>query len=104
MSDIFSKKRSYDYAPRQKIDVEKAQTYDKGFWESYRDSRDFQTYAGNSYSREDNLHDEYEKEIENINVNNCGTNNAKHSYFFDSRTTSNILDIVKLINIYSGLK
>ncbi|MBO6290320.1 MAG: hypothetical protein J6N45_08365 [Alphaproteobacteria bacterium] len=66
MSDIFSKKRSYDYAPRQKIDVEKAQAYDKGFWESYRDSRDFQTYAGNSYSREDNLHDEYEKEIENI--------------------------------------
>ena len=66
MSDIFSKKRSYDYAPHQKIDAEKAQTYDKGFWESYRDSRDFQTYAGNSYSREDNLHDEYEKEIENI--------------------------------------
>ncbi len=63
---LFSKKRSYDTAFIPEVDEKTAQDYDKGFTESFIDNWNFQTYTANSYSRTDNLHDEFAKDIELI--------------------------------------
>lgn len=63
---LFSQKRSYDTAFAPKINPDEAQDYEKDFSESFLDNWHFQTYTGNSYSRTDNLHDEFEKDIAEI--------------------------------------
>lgn len=63
---LFSQKRNYETALAPKVDVKNAEAYEKSFTESFLDDWHFQTYTGNSYSKTNNLHDEYEKEIEKI--------------------------------------
>lgn len=63
---LFSKKRSYDTLFAPKTDPSKALEYEKNFTESFLDNWHYQTYTGNSYSRTDNLHDEFEKDIKKI--------------------------------------
>ena len=63
---LFSKKRSYDTLFAPKTDPSKALDYEKNFTESFLDNWHYQTYTSNSYSRTDNLHDEFEKDIEKI--------------------------------------
>lgn len=63
---LFSQKRSYHTLFVPEINLDKAQDYEKDFSESFLDNWHFQTYTGNSYSRTDNLHDEFEKDIAEI--------------------------------------
>ena len=63
---IFSEKRNHNTALAFKVDTANAEEYEKSFKESFLDDWHFQTYTGNSYSKTNNLHDEYEKEIAKI--------------------------------------
>lgn len=63
---LFSEKRNYDTHFAPVVDPAKAVPYRKGWKESFKDEWNYQTYANNSYSRTDNLHDEFAKDIENI--------------------------------------
>lgn len=63
---LFSNKRNYQTHFLPEVNKQKAQDFRKDFAESFLDEWHFQTYTGNSYSRTDNLHDEFEKDIEEI--------------------------------------
>lgn len=63
---LFAEKRSYDTHFAPKINKDEAEDYEKSFSESFMDEWHFQTYTGNSYSRTNNFHDEFEKEIAKI--------------------------------------
>lgn len=63
---LFGKKRNYDTHFAPKVDEKNAEDLSKTFNESFMDEWHYQTYTGNSYSKTNNLHDEYEKEIEEI--------------------------------------
>lgn len=64
--DLFSLKRKTDNIAKRPVDLENVKPLEKSFIESFKDQWHYQTYTANSYSRTDNLHDEFEKEIENI--------------------------------------
>lgn len=79
---LFSSKRNYDNENMKPVDVENAKPIEKSFTESFADQWHFQTYTANSYSRVDNLHDEFEKEIDNIkNVTGVELDNPYHTAF-----------------------
>lgn len=63
---LFSGKRAYDTTFKFEVNPAEAEDYDKDFRESFLDNWHFQTYTGNSYSRTDNLHDEFAKDIAKI--------------------------------------
>lgn len=63
---LFSDRRAYDTAFIPEVDTKNAKEFEKEFGESFLDNWHYQTYTGNSYSRTDNLHDEFGKDIEEI--------------------------------------
>lgn len=80
--DLFSKKRNTDNIAKQPVDLKNVKPLEKTFSESFADHWHFQTYTANSYSRIDNLHDEFEKEIDNIkNITGVELDNPYHSAF-----------------------
>lgn len=81
---IFSEKRNHNTALALKVDAANAEDYEKSFKESFLDDWHFQTYTGNSYSKTNNLHDEYEKEIAKIkDLTGKELDNPYHSAFED---------------------
>lgn len=81
---IFSEKRNHNTALALKVDAANAEEYEKSFKESFLDDWHFQTYTGNSYSKTNNLHDEYEKEIAKIkDLTGKELDNPYHSAFED---------------------
>lgn len=81
---LFSEKRNHNTALAPKVDAANAEDYEKSFKESFLDEWHFQTYAGNSYSKTNNLHDEYEKEIAKIkDLTGKELDNPYHSAFED---------------------
>lgn len=81
---LFSEKRNHNTALALKVDAANAEEYEKSFKESFLDEWHFQTYAGNSYSKTNNLHDEYEKEIAKIkDLTGKELDNPYHSAFED---------------------
>ena len=82
MMDLFSQKRNFDNEAKKPVNVVNAQPIEKTFTESFLDQWHFQTYTANSYSRIDNLHDEYEKEIDKIKeVTGIELDNPYHTAF-----------------------
>lgn len=79
---LFSEKRNHNTALVSKVDTANAEEYEKSFKESFLDDWHFQTYAGNSYSKTNNLHNEYEKEIAKIkDLTGKELDNPYHSAF-----------------------
>lgn len=79
---LFSQKRNYDTLFKREVNEENAVAYSKDFRESFADQWNYQTYTANSYSRVDNLHDEFAKEIEKIKeVTGVELDNPYHTAF-----------------------
>ena len=63
---LFSSKRTYQTHFLPEVNEKNAKSYTKDFKESFIDEWNYQTYVNNAYSRTDNYHDEFEKDIEQI--------------------------------------